>query len=428
MALPAADPDWPAVEQHALDLLQRYLRVQSVNPPADTRSAAELFRKELEAAGLTPKIIEAAPGGKTNLLVRLPGRDKSKKPLLLLNHFDVVPVDRKAWRMDPFAAIIQDGHVWGRGAMDMKGTGVMHLMGLVTMKKLGIVPARDIVMLVTADEETGGVVGIKKMIAERWSEIECEYVLDEGGFGSRDLFTPGKLTFGISVGEKQVFWLRLRAKGTAAHGSQPIAENANMILLKALEKAMAAPDRGKPNPVVARMREAIGAELTPNKFTAAIQRNTMSLTTLRSGVGDPPKVNVIPSAAEATLDCRLLPGENAEEFLSEMKARINDSRISIEIVSQSADAGASRSDTPLYAAIRNAILKYHPQATVAPILIPYGTDSVWLRQKGVIAYGISPMVLTQSIVSTMHSDEERIPVDEFKRGVRIFFELLKSDF
>lgn len=423
----AAEPDWPAVEKHALDLLQRYIRVQSINPPADTREAAALFRFELEAAGLQPKLMDAGEN-RVNLLVRLPGKDRTKKPLLLLNHFDVVPVDRKAWGVDPFGGLVKDGMIWGRGAMDMKSTGIMHLVALTMLKRLGVVPARDIVMLCTSDEETGGVNGIRKTIRDNWPEIDSEYVLDEGGFGSRDMFSPGKLVFGISVGEKQVSWMRLRAKGTAAHGSQPIAENANAILLAAVQKAIDAPDRGKANPVFEQMRESLKGALADNKFIRAIQRNTISLTTLRSGVGDPPKVNVIPSAAEATLDCRLLPGVNADEFLSEMRARINDPRVAVERLSDPADPGISRYDTPLFEALRKAILKYHPQAAVTPILIPYGTDSVWLRKQGVKAYGIAPMVLDAATVATMHSDEERVPVNEFFTGVRIFYELLKSDF
>ncbi len=427
--LAAAEPDWPAIEKHSLDLLQRYLRIQSINPPGDTKAAAELFRSELEAAGLQPSVADVAPGeNRFGLLVRLPGRDRTKKPLLLLNHFDVVPVDAKAWRVDPFGGLIKDGLIWGRGAMDMKSTGIMHLMALVTLKRLGIVPARDILMLCTPDEETGGVQGIRKMIRERWADIDSEYVLDEGGFGSRDVFSPGKLVFGVSVGEKQVSWIRLRAKGTAAHGSQPIAENANDILLAAIQKALNAPNRGKPNPVIDQMRAALNGQFADNKFIRAIQRNTMSLTTLTSGVGNPPKVNVIPSSAEATLDCRLLPGVNADEFLSEMRARINDPRVTVERITDPADPGVSRYDTPLFEALRKSILKYHPQAVVTPILIPYGTDSVWLRKQGVKAYGIAPMVIDAATVATMHSDEERIPVNEFFTGLKIFYELLKSEF
>ncbi|MBL8175538.1 MAG: M20/M25/M40 family metallo-hydrolase [Bryobacterales bacterium] len=427
-SLCAAEPDWNSVEQRAVDFLQRYLRIRSINPPADTREAAALFRAELEKAGLTPRIYQTTPEGKTNLIVRLPGRDRSKKPLLLLNHFDVVPVDPKAWSVDPFGGIVKDGFVWGRGAMDMKGTGTMHLFALLTMKQTGVQPARDIVMLVTPDEETSGPDGVEAMIRDRWPEIEAEYVMDEGGFGSRDLFSPGKLVFGVAVGEKQVLWLRMRAKGIAAHGSQPIPENANMILLDAIGKALQLPASGRSNEAVEAMRRNLRGQIAENKFTSAIQRNTISLTTLTAGVGSPVKVNVIPSTSEATLDCRLLPGVNAAEFVSEMKARVNDPRVTIEQIVDPNDPGISRMDSPLFSALRAAILKFHPGATVTPILIPFGTDSVKLRKKGVTAYGFTPMVLDAATVATMHSDEERIPVAEFRKGLRIFYELLKSEF
>jgi acetylornithine deacetylase/succinyl-diaminopimelate desuccinylase-like protein len=430
LALPlaAAEPDWPAVESHALDLLQRYVRIASVNPPADTRETAKLFQAELEAAGLKPQIFNVTPTGHTNLMVRLPGRDRSRKPLLLLNHFDVVPVDAKAWSVNPFGAEIRDGYIWGRGTLDMKGIGVQQLTALIEMHKAGIVPARDIVMISTADEETSGINGIQWMIANHIAEFDPEYVLDEGGLGSRDLFAAGKLVFGIPVGEKQISWVRLRAKGTAGHGSQPIPDNANLILLEAIRKAMALPEVSKPNPVIEQLRQAAGGQFAANKFTSAIQRNTISLTTLTSGVGSPAKVNVIPSNAEATLDCRLLPGVNGDEFISEMKARINDPRVSVEIVSRTADAGASRSDTPLFAAMKQAVLRQHPDAIVSPMFVPYGTDSVYLRKRGVIAYGFTPVVLDAQVAGTMHSDQERIPVNEFKKGLHIYYDVLRSEY
>src|SRR5262249_21409902 len=158
LALPntAAAPDWNRIDKSSVELLQKYIRIQSVNPPADTREAAALVKGVLEGAGIAVRVYSSGPNGQTNLVARLPGRDRAKKPLLLLNHLDVVPVDRKAWKMDPFAAIIQDGRIWGRGALDMKGIGVEHMMALVTLKQSGVVPPRDIVMLCTADEETNG--------------------------------------------------------------------------------------------------------------------------------------------------------------------------------------------------------------------------------------------------------------------------------
>lgn len=426
----AAEPDWAKVEQQSLDFLRAYIRLETIDPPADTRKAAEMFQTELVRHGLTPKIYPSGPDGKTVLIVRLPGRDRTKKPLLLMNHFDVVPVDRAAWgNIDPFGAAIKDGNLWGRGALDMKGVAVMQLTALTLMKDLGIVPERDIVMLCDPDEEAGGTYGIRWMVANHMEEIQAEWVVDEGGLGSRDAFSrdPNRLIFGIAIGEKHLSWIKLRAKGTAGHGSQPIAENANMILLEAIHKALALPPvpESKKSKVVAEMQSVTGG-LANNKFMNAIQGNTVSLTTLTSGVGNPPKANVIPSLAEATLDCRLLPGVNAEEFLSEMKARVNDPRVTFELINRSNDAGESPTSTPVYAAMKAAILKHHPSAAVMPMLIPYGTDSIVLRKMGIPAYGLMPMILDTGTLATMHSDVERIPVAEFHKGLRIYYDFLTS--
>lgn len=424
----AAEPDWTSIEKHALELLQQYIRIASVNPPANTAAAAKFIQAELERNGLKPTLYQSGPAGQTNLVVRLKGRDSSKKPLLLLNHLDVVPVDPKAWDLDPFGGIVRDGFIWGRGALDMKGIGIQQLTALIALHTLGVQPARDIVMLSTADEETGGELGINWMIANHYSDIDAEYVLDEGGLGSRDVLAPNKLVFGISVGDKVILWLRMRAKGTAGHGSQPIADNANMILLRAIDKALALPAAGKQNEVVTEMKRNIGVPLASNKFISAIERNTISLTTLTAGVGSPPKVNVIPSVSEATLDCRLLPGTNSDEFLSEIKARINDPRVTVEAIYRAPDPGMSRSDTPLFASMRTAILKRYPGAVVTPMLVPYGTDSAMLQKRGVVAYGFTPMVLDTATAATMHSDRERIPVAEFLKGIHIMFDVLGSNF
>jgi acetylornithine deacetylase/succinyl-diaminopimelate desuccinylase-like protein len=423
----AAEPDWKSIDQHAVEFLQRYIQIETVNPPADTRASSALIKGELEAAGFTVKLYSSGPNGQTNLITRLPGRDRTKKPLLLLNHQDVVPVDRNAWSVDPFAGIIKDGWIWGRGSLDMKGIGTQQITALIALKQSGFVPSRDIVMFSSADEETSGIFGIRWMLANHADEIDAEYVLDEGGTASRDLLGFGKLVFGIAVGEKQMLWLKMRAKGTAAHGSQPIPDNANMILMAAIHKALDIPAAKKQNPVVEQMQQNIGT-MAQNKFTSAIRGNTIALTTLRAGVGDPPKANVIPSTSEATLDCRLLPGVNAEEFISEIKARINDPRVTLERLSNVPDAGMSRSDTPLFAAISAAARKHNPGAVVTPMLIPYGTDSVNARNRGMIAYGLNPMVLDAATMATMHSDEERIPIGEFVKGIRIFYDVLRSDF
>ena len=174
--LKAAEPDWKAVDAESLNLLQRYLRIPSINPPANTRAAAELFRAELAKVGLDAKLYEAGPKGQINLIARLPGRNRTKKPLVLMNHFDVVPVDRAAWSMDPFGGIVKDGSIWGRGALDMKGIGVMQLMAVITMKKYGIVPDRDIVLFATCDEESGGDLGVRWMLKNHHRRPSALYI------------------------------------------------------------------------------------------------------------------------------------------------------------------------------------------------------------------------------------------------------------
>ncbi len=424
----AAAPDWPQVEAHAISLLQRYVQIRSVNPPADTRETAHLLATEFAASGLETRLYSSGPAGQTNLLVRLPGRDRSKRPLLLLNHMDVVPADPARWIVDPFAATIQDGQIWGRGTLDMKSTGVMQLVAMTLLKKLGIVPSRDILFLATCDEESGGVLGAAWMIANHWQELNPEYVLDEGGVGSRDLYSPGRLVFGVSIADKQVLWLRLRAQGTSGHGSQPIPDNANDLLMRAIEQAKAFPHASETNPVVAELKNQL-TKFADNKFMNAVQQNTISVTSLRSGVGNPPKSNVIPSLAEATLDCRLLPGQNADEFISEIKARINDPRVTVETISPKPDdPPLSKTDTPLFQVISASIRKGNPQAAVLPIIVPYGTDGQKFRKRGVAAYGVIPMILDSGIVATMHSDSERIPLDQFREGLHIYFDILRSQY
>jgi len=176
------------------------------------------------------------------------------------------------------------------------------------------------------------------------------------------------------------------------------------------------------------MKRAIGTPLAQNKFTSAIKRNTISLTTLSAGVGSPPRVNVIPSTSEAGLDCRVLPGTNTEEFISDLKARINDPRVTVEIINVAPDTGVSSTDTSLYKAMRAAILKRHPDAVVTPMIVPFGTDSAFLHRRGAIKYGLTPMILDTATAATMHSDQERIPVGEFLQGIHIFYDVLASEF
>jgi len=263
------------------------------------------------------------------------------------------------------------------------------------------------------------------MLQHHYGEIEPEYILDEGGFGSRDLFAPGKLVFGISVAEKKILWLKLRVEGVAGHGSQPHDQNPNDRLVRALAHLLDEPLPSASFAIIDTMKSRVG-EFAVNKFNNAIQRSTISLTSLRSGVGDPPKVNVIPSVAEATIDCRVLPGTSKDQWMSEIRRRLGDPAVKIEIVYEGEDPIVTPQDSTFYRALEAAVKRRHPDAIVTPMVVPYGTDSNSFRPRGVKSYGFTPVVVPAAAVMSMHGDAEFLPVDSVGPAIQILFEALRQ--
>jgi len=413
--------DWKTTVGEAVDILQHYLRFNTTVPPGDVTEAAGFLQNILEREGITVTRYEGAPR-KINLAARLKGSGGGK-PILLLHHMDVVPADASRWDpVKPFGGELKDGHIWGRGAIDMKGTGVLQLYAFLTLARQKIPLDRDVIFLAVNDEEIGGTMGTRYLLDHHYEELDPEYVLDEGGFGSREIFVNGKLVFGISVAEKRALWLRVTAHGVAGHGSQPHDKNPNDKLMRALNRLFSQPFPTVPNAALDALVARLGP-LAPNQFTNAIQQTTVSLTSLRSGVGDPPKANVIPSLAVATLDTRLLPGMDAEVFLAEVKSRLGE-EIDVEVIHPASQSVVTPHDTPMFRALSSAITRHHPDATVVPILIPFGTDSRMFRLRGAKCYGILPFVLTTELATSIHGDAERIPVDQFETGIRIYYESL----
>jgi len=421
----AQTPDWKAVEAEALKTLQGYVRINTSNPPGDVTKAADFLSGLLKSEGIEAKRYESAPG-RSILLARLKGNGTGGKPILLLSHMDVVPTDASRWTKDPFGAEISDGKMWGRGTIDMKGIGTSYLYAFLMLHRLKVPLTRDVLLMFVPDEEVGGELGATWMRKNHYAELDPEYVIDEGGFGSRDMFTPNKLVFGISVAEKKMMWLRLRAEGVAGHGSQPHDQNPNERLMRALSRVFATPIEAAPFPVVETMKARLGGPLVVNKFNNAIQRSTISLTSLRSGVGDPPKVNVIPSVAEATLDCRILPGTSAAQWLKLLEGRLADPSIKIEVVYEGDDPVVSPQDTPLYRALESAIARHHPGAIVTPMTVPYGTDSNGFRPRGVKSYGIFAGIIPAASILSMHGDAEFMPLDAMGPAIQILFEALRQ--
>jgi acetylornithine deacetylase/succinyl-diaminopimelate desuccinylase-like protein len=308
------------------------------------------------------------------------------------------------------------------------------------LKRQNVPRTRDVILLAEPDEEVGGALGARWMIANHYAELDPEYVIDEGGFGSTDLFATNKMVYGISVAEKKIVWLKLRAEGVAGHGSQPTDTNPNDHLVRALARLLsngpelAPPSRtdqgrqGRPaaEPSVLDMMRAKVGTFAKNKFTNAIQQSTISLTWFRSGVGEPAKINVIPSVAEAGLDCRVLPGITKDQWIAEVARRLGDPRIKIELINESDDPVVTSQDAPLYRNIEAAIKRRHPEAIVTPILIPYGTDSNAFRPRGVKSFGIFPALLPADVVASMHGDGEHISLATVREGAQIFFEALRD--
>jgi len=421
----AQAPDWTAVAAEAIATLQGYVRVDTSNPPGDVTKAADFLTGILKREGIEVKRFESGPG-RVIVLARLKGDGTGGKAILLESHMDVVPTDPARWTKDPFGAEISDGKIWGRGTIDMKGIGTSYLYSFIMLHRQKVALTRDVLLMFVPDEEIGGELGLKWMIKNHYAELDPEYVIDEGGFGSRDMFTAGKLVFGISVAEKKLIWLRLRAEGVAGHGSQPHGQNPNDHLMKGLARLFAEPIAAASFPVVATMRQRIGGPLTENKFNNAIQQSTMSLTSLRSGVGDPPKVNVIPSVAEATIDCRLLPGISEAQWVAEVTRRLADPTITVEIVSAGPDPAVTPLDTPMYRALESAITRRHPGAIVTPMTVPYGTDANAFRPRGVKSYGIFTGIIPAASILSMHGDSEFMPVDAMGPAIQILFEALRE--
>ena len=417
----AQAPDWQNVDAEALNTLQSYIRINTSVPPGDVTRAADLLVGILEREGITVKRFESGPG-RSIVMARLKGTGPAK-PLMLLHHMDVVPADASRWSRDPFGGDIADGRIWGRGALDMKGPGVAQLYAFIILKRQNVALDRDIILMAVPDEEVGGGLGAAWMRENHYAEFEPEYILDEGGFGSRDLFAPGKLVFGISVAEKKLIWLKLTAEGVAGHGSQPHDKNPNDRLVRALARLLSEPMPTSSFSVLDTLKSRVGA-LADNKFNNAIQHSTISITTLKAGVGDPPKANVIPSIAEASLDCRVLPGTSKEQWLKEIARRLGDPAIKIDVIYESDDPVVTTTDSAFYRALESAVKRQYPEAIVTPTIVPYATDSNGFRPRGVKSYGFTPAILPADVIASMHGDAEYVPVEAIGPAIRILYEAL----
>ena len=396
--------------------------------------AAEYLGAQLEGLGLRPQYFDSEPG-RTSVIARVEGRDRSKPALIVHGHTDVVPADPANWSVDPFEGLIRDGMLWGRGAVDMKDMDAMIITALDEILGGGQQPSRDLIIAFFADEENGGVFGSHYLV-DNHPEVfagATEAISEVGGYS---------VTFGdqraylLQTGEKALVWVRLIARGTAAHGSRVIHDNAitklaeavailgrqdwpielldtTELLLAEIARIMGVdPTQTDPDTLVLSTGTAAG-------FIQASIRTTTNPTLLKAGY----KHNVIPDTAEALIDIRTLPGKE-EEVLARVRELVGDRA---EVVVVHTDVGL---ENPFSGALVDAMVgtlqRHDPEAAVLPYLLSGGTDNKALIKLGIAGYGFAPLQLppTLDFPAMFHGVDERVPLDALVFGRRVLADLL----
>jgi acetylornithine deacetylase/succinyl-diaminopimelate desuccinylase-like protein len=437
----APQTDWKSLDAEALGYFRQYLRFDTTDPPDNTAQAVAYLKQILDREGIETQTFEGKPGAVT-LLARLPG-PPGKKPLLLLSHSDVVPAVASDWMHPPFAADLGDGFVWGRGAIDNKAHGIMALMTLLALKRARVPLRRGVEMMINPGEEAGGADGAQWMVKEHWDAFDPAFAVNEGGFATEDPFGSRSAVIPVGVAEKRVMWLRLTAYGHSGHGAIPIADNPTQMLVSAVARLVKRQPRLRVVPLMSKALADISSlEKFPLSFELAhvdwpfmldvalhgplrsddmlaLLRDTIVPTMLEGSL----KINVIPSSATAGLDCRLLPGTDPNAFLARIKDRLNDHKISIAFIQKPESAPPSPASGPAWNAIKAVAAKDFDGALVLPWLMPGGTDSRFLRERGVPAYGFVPVVLPHSEIKRVHGVDERLSVDNLNLGIKATYDL-----
>ena len=435
------DVDLIDLENEAVTRVQEYIRVNTINPPGNESRAVEFLGRILEAEGIPFETAESAPG-RGNIWARIPGG--SEPALVLLHHSDVVPADEDHWDMDPLSGEIRDGYIYGRGALDTKTLGILHLQTFIALHRAGRPLNRDVIFMATADEEAGGFFGAGWMVENRREVFDgVGILLNEGGGGSID----GDLVeFGVEVTQKVPYWFRLVANGPPGHGSTPRVESAVTRLIRALSNvrnhnfppriipAVDAYFKGIAPHADEQWRSAFmdmeSAVQDPefllklqihSPFLHAITRNTCSITRLEGSS----KINVVPPEASAELDCRLLPDQDPEEFIETLRGVINDPAVELQQIMGFSPA-VSTTDTDLYRAMESVTRRYFPNAVFLPAISSGFTDSHFFRDLGIVSYGFSTTLIPIEDDGGVHGNNERVSVENMKRGTRMMLEIVQS--
>ena len=430
----------PSAQDEVVDLCRELIRFDTSNfgdnkGPGE-RKAAEYVAGLLEEVGLATEIVESAPG-RASVVTRVEGADPSRPALVVHGHLDVVPAQASDWRVDPFAAEVQDGCVWGRGAVDMKDMDAMILASVRELVRSGRKPPRDLVVAFFADEEAGGTHGARYLVDHRPDLFEgaTEAVSEVGGFS---VTLGDRRAYLLQTAEKGLLWLRLVAHGRAGHGSQVNTDNAVTRLCEAVARIGAHPWPLELTATVkqflAGVEEITGVPLPPDDpdalvatlgttaaFVGATVRNTSNPTLLEAGY----KHNVIPGTATALVDCRFVPGQ--EEHLVATVRELAGDGVDVETAHR-----AIALDTPfegsLVDAMVAAVQAEDPGSAVLPYCLSGGTDNKSLKDLGITGYGFAPLRLPPELdfAGMFHGVDERVPVESLQFGVRVLKRFLAT--
>ena len=424
----APQVDWKAQQTETLARFRALVQIDSSNPPGNETKVVDYLKGVFAEAGIPSEVFALDPA-RANLVARIKGNGK-KRPILLLAHTDVVGIQREKWPVDPFAAVLQDGFVWGRGTTDDKDKLVSNLMLMLLVKRSGITLDRDIIFLAESGEEGTTGPGIDFMVNQHFDAIDAEFALTEGG---SVLIENGKPTaVSVSTTEKLPRGARLVATGTSGHGSIPRIDNAVAHLAAAVAKVSAWETPIVLNDTTRTYFERLAAISPPDraaryravlnpKHPAAVERylaehEQMHYSQLRTSVV--PTIlkagfrsNVIPSEAEATLDIRMAPGEDVDRFFTAMAKVINDPSVKIVPTTDNRRPGGPPSglNTDMFRALETVSKRMYPGAATLPLMTTGATDMAQLRAKGMQCYGIGPESTDEEFAQHgWHSDVERI--------------------
>lgn len=433
--------DWEAVRDEVTGHLQALLRIETVNPPGNETRAAEYLAGVAREAGIPYEIVEGQPG-RGNFVARIKGNGAAR-PILLLGHTDTVSVEREAWSRDPFGGELVDGYIWGRGAVDMKNQVAANLMVMLLLKREGVALSRDVIMAATADEEAGSTWGAKWLWENRRDLVDAEYGLNEGG--GQALTIDGQRLYATQVGEKGSARMRLTARAAPGHASIPRDDTAMARLGRALVRlhefqpptiitpsvAMMlrtlAPIWGgewvaKVERMIAEPRWADLATLPLDEATLLSLRATTHNTAVPTIVHGGHRINVIPSEISVDIDGRILPGQDAADWVRQVQEAVGDE---VEVVLTRGGEGLEADPaSPFYDAIAAAMGDLDAGARLMPFLVSGGTDAKGLP--GIKIYGFMPTRNALETLGLMHGHDERTSVEDLIFATRCLYDIVTS--